>query len=82
MPICQPCRVPHSPEVCEDTLGGRTGTARACFCQHKPYNTAVSGQPVVGAGVAPGPECEGGDTHTGVELSGSSMRLCTTRATP
>ncbi len=50
MPICVSCRVPHHTEDCD---------------QHKPPNTAVSGQPVAGAGVAPGGECWGGDTRTG-----------------
>ncbi len=66
MPICVSCRVLHHTDDCD---------------QRKPQNTAVSGQLVAGAGVAPGPECEGGDNHTGAELSGLSMRLCTTRAT-
>ncbi len=64
MPICQPCRMPHRPEVCEDTLAGRTGLARSCFCQHKPHSTAVSAQPAAGAG-APGGESEAADTEMG-----------------
>ncbi len=55
MPICRPCRVPHNPEMCEDTQAGRTGLARACFCQHKPYRHAPSEQ------VTTGPE-DGEDT--------------------
>jgi len=44
MSICAPCQVPHTAEDCEDTLAGRTGLARACFCQHKPYSAAVPRQ--------------------------------------
>jgi len=55
MPICRPCRVPHNPEMCEDTQAGRTGLARTCFCQHKPYRHAPSEQ------VTTGPE-DGEDT--------------------
>jgi len=62
MPICQPCRMPHNAAVCEDTLAGRTGTARSCFCQHKPYSPAVSRQATGGAEAAPGPECDAADT--------------------
>ncbi len=54
MPICVSCRVPHHTEDCD---------------QHKPHNTALSGQPAAGAGVMLGPECEGGDTHTGGRAS-------------
>ncbi len=57
MSICAPCQVPHTAAVCEDTLAGRAGLARACFCQHKPYS-AGSGEG------APGPECDPtGDPH-------------------
>jgi len=44
MSICAPCQVPHTGEDCEDTFAGRTGLARACFCQHKPYSAAVPQQ--------------------------------------
>jgi len=61
MPICQPCRMPHNAAVCEDTLAGRTGTARSCFCQHKPYSSAKSRQSAVAEEVPPGPECDAAD---------------------
>jgi hypothetical protein len=48
MPICQTCRMPHNGAVCEDTLAGRSGLARSCFCQHKAYSSAMR------AGVAGG----------------------------
>lgn len=72
MPICQPCHPTHTPQACDDAAHGRTGTARRCYCQHKPRTGArPTGQPT------PGPECEiptdpresgpsvGGPRHTG-----------------
>jgi len=67
MPICQPCRMPHNAAVCEDTLVGRMGTARACFCQHKPYSSAVSGRAAAVEEVLPGPECAASDT--GIDIT-------------
>jgi hypothetical protein len=52
MPICAPCRTPHQAKDCEDTHAGRTGLARACYCQHKP--SPASGTP---GEPTPGPEC-------------------------
>ena len=63
MSICAPCQVPHTAAVCEDTLAGRAGLARACFCQHKPYS-AGSGEG------APGPECDLPETHTDTTAGG------------
>ena len=57
MPICAPCRTPHQAEDCEDTHAGRTGLARACYCQHKPPTGGTQGQPT------PGPECEIAEDH-------------------
>jgi len=74
MPICQPCRIPHHAAVSEDSLTGRTGTARSCFCQHKPRSPAVSRQAAGGAEAAPGSECDvpaaGTDTDTDTEAVG------------
>ncbi len=53
MPICQPCRMPHNAAVCEDTLAGRSGLARSCFCQHKPYSSAEFRQSAVAEEVPP-----------------------------
>ncbi len=64
MPICQPCRMPHNAAVCEDTLAGRSGLARSCFCQHKPYSSAVPRQSAVAEEVPPGPECDVPEAHT------------------
>ncbi len=66
IPICQPCRMPHNAAVCEDTLAGRSGLARSCFCQHKPYSSAVPRQSAVAEEVPPGPECDVPETHTDV----------------
>ncbi len=71
MPICQPCRMPHNAAVCEDTLAGRTGTARTCFCQHKPYSAAEPGQSVVAEEVPPGPECDASDTGMDITSVGA-----------
>ncbi len=62
MPICPPCQMPHNAAVCEDSLTGRTGTARSYFCQHKPYSLAKSRQSAVAEEVPPGPECDAADT--------------------
>lgn len=51
MPICAPCRVPHSVDDCEDAITGRAGLARRCYCQHKQHQ-AVATEP------SPGPEPE------------------------
>jgi hypothetical protein len=66
MPICQPCRMPHNAAVCEDTLAGRSGLARSCFCQHKAYSTAEPGQSAVAEEVPPVPE-----THTDTTVVGA-----------
>ncbi len=71
MLICQPCRMPHNAAVCEDTLAGRTGLARSCFCQHKPYSAAEPGQPTAGEEVPPGPECDVPETHTDTTVVGA-----------
>jgi len=70
MPICQPCRIPHNAAVCEDSLTGRTGTARSCFCQHKPRSPAVSRQAAGGAEAAPGSECDVPAAGTDTEAVG------------
>ncbi len=70
MPICQPCRMPHNAAVCEDALGGRTGPARACFCQHKPYSAAVPMQSAGGAAGESGPECDVPETHPDTTAGG------------
>ncbi len=64
MSICAPCQVPHTTENCEDTLTGRVGTARACFCQHKPYSAAVPRQSAGSGEEAPRPECDVPETPT------------------
>jgi len=66
MPICQPCRMPHNAAVCEDTLAGRSGLARSCFCQHKAYSSAEPGQSAVAEEVPPVPE-----THTNTTVIGA-----------
>ncbi len=71
MPICQPCRMPHNAAGCEDTLAGRTGTARACFCQHKPYSSAGSGQAAAVEEMPPGPECDASDTGIHITSAGA-----------
>jgi len=71
MPICQPCRMPHNAAVCEDTLAGRTGLARSCFCQHKPYSAAVPRQSAGSGQGAPGPECDPPETHTDTTAGGA-----------
>ena len=71
MPICQPCRMPHNAAVCEDTLAGRSGLARSCFCQHKAYNSAESGQSAVAEAVPPGPECDVPEAHTDTTVAGA-----------
>ncbi len=62
MSICAPCQVPHTGEDCEDTLAGRTGLARACFCQHRPYSAAVPRQSAGSGEGAAGPECDPPET--------------------
>jgi len=58
--------MPHTAENCEDTLAGRTGLARACFCQHKPYSAAVPRQSA-GSG--------GGGAGTGIRRTGDPPRI-------
>jgi len=70
MSICAPCQVPHTAEDCEDTLTGRTGLARACFCQHKPYSAAVPRQSAGSGEGAAGPECDPPETRTDTEAAG------------
>lgn len=70
MSICAPCQVPHTAEDCEDTLTGRVGTARACFCQHKPYSAAVPRQSAGSGEGAPGPECDPPETRTDTKAAG------------
>jgi len=70
MSICAPCQVPHTTEDCEDTLAGRTGLARACFCQHKPYSAAVSRQSAGSGEGASGPGCDLPETHTDTTAGG------------
>jgi len=70
MPICQPCRMPHNAAVCEDTLTGRSGTARSCFCQHKSYSSAEPGQSALAEEVPPGSECDAPETHTDTTVVG------------
>jgi len=74
MPICQPCRMPHNAAVCDDTLAGRSGLARSCFCQHKAYSSAEPGQSAVAEEVPPVPE-----THTNTTVVGAARRLRTSR---
>jgi len=50
---------------CRSAYRAASPTTPKTATSTSPPTTAVSGQPVAGAGVAPGPECEGGDTHTG-----------------
>ena len=71
MPICQPCRMPHHAAVCEDTLAGRSGLGRSCFCQHKPCSSAEPGQSVVAEEVPPGPECDASDTGMDITSVGA-----------
>ncbi len=71
MPICKPCRMPHNAAVCEDTLAGRTGLARSCFCQHRPYSSAVPRQSAGSGEGAPGPECGIPETHTDTTVAGA-----------
>ncbi len=71
MPICQPCRMPHNAAVCEDTLAGRSGLARSCFCQHKPYSSAEFRQSALAEEVPPGPECDVPETHTDTTVVGA-----------
>ncbi len=71
MPICQPCRMPHNAAVCEDTLAGRSGLGRSCFCQHKPCSSAEPGQSVVAEEVPPGPECDASDTGMDITSVGA-----------
>jgi len=71
MPICQPCWMPHNAAVCEDTLAGRTGLARSCFCQHKPYSSAAPRQSAVAEEVPPGTECDVPETHTDTTVVGA-----------
>jgi len=70
MSICAPCQVPHTAAVCEDTLAGRTGLARACFCQHRPYSAAVPRQSAGSGEGAPGPDCDVSTTHTDTTAGG------------
>ncbi len=70
MPICKPCRMPHNAAVCEDTLAGRTGLARACFCQHRPYSAAVPRQSAGSGEGASGPGCDVPETHTDTTAGG------------
>jgi len=70
MSICAPCQVPHTAAVCEDTLAGRAGLARACFCQHKPYSAAVPRQSAGSVEGAPGVECDLPATHTDTTAGG------------
>ncbi len=70
MSICAPCQVPHTAEDCEDTLTGRTGLARACFCQHRPYSAAVPRQSAASGEGAAGPECGPPETHTDTTAGG------------
>jgi hypothetical protein len=70
MSICAPCQVPHTAEDCEDTLTGRVGTARACFCQHKPYSAAVPRQSAGSGEGASGPECDVPETRTDTKAAG------------
>ncbi len=71
MPICQPCRMPHNGAVCEDTLAGRSGLARSCFCQHKAYSSAEPGQSAVAEEVPSRPECDVPETHTDTTVVGA-----------
>ena len=71
MPICQPCRMPHNGAVCEDTLAGRSGLARSCFCQHKAYSSAEPGQSAVAEEVSSGPECDVPEAHTDTTVVGA-----------
>ena len=64
MSICAPCQVPHTAEDCEDTLTGRTGLARACFCQHKPYSAVVPRHSAGSGEGAAGPDCDVPETPT------------------
>ncbi len=41
MPICAPCRVPHTTDVYEDTTTGRHDLARRCYCRHTPHTEAT-----------------------------------------
>ncbi len=59
MPICAPCRVPHTPEACEDTTTGRHGLARRCYCQHKPRQAVAWPTEA-----SPGPEPETPEPET------------------
>jgi len=70
MSICAPCRVPHTVAVCEDTLAGRAGLARACFCQHRPYSAAVPRQSAGSGEGASGPGCDVPQTHTDITAGG------------
>jgi len=76
MSICAPCQVPHTGEDCEDTLTGRTGLARACFCQHKPYSAAVPQQSAGSGQGSPGPECDPPETRTVTEAAGGWRGDC------
>jgi len=71
MPICQLCRMPHNAAVCEDTLAGRSGLARSCFCQHKASSSAEPGQSAVAKEVPPGPECDVPEAHTNTTVVGA-----------
>jgi hypothetical protein len=70
MSICAPCQVPHTGEDCEDTLAGRSGLARSCFCQHKPYSAAVPRQSAGSGEGAPGPGCDPPESHTDTTVAG------------
>jgi len=70
MSICAPCQVPHTAEDCEDTLAGRAGLARACFCQHRPYSAAVPRQSAGSAAGESGPECDVPETRPDTTAGG------------
>lgn len=56
MPICQPCHPEHTAAVCDDTIHGRTGVTRRCYCQHRSRpGIPVRTTPNVGATGHPGP---------------------------
>lgn len=64
MPICAPCRVPHTEQAWEDATTGRRGLERRCYCQHKPPRS-IAAQP------GPGPECETPKPDTPHDVAGT-----------
>ncbi len=72
MPICSPCRVPHIPDACEDTVADRRGLARRCYCQHKEHLAVATGP-------SPDPEPEIPESGAGHDVR---VKRRTTTTTP